>query len=297
MSAGMRCGQICAWVLGIALATGLGHTAVAQDRVDASEQKNQIRALNEASGETLKKSVATKEKSAPADVQVKLNDIRTELLKPGNSKLIGGKPTFVVGTSKALRRPLNKLAGTKPPADLASRISTQVQSTKRAEVREQALTQALEANGFGEQTRSLTEAAGRPAVCNDNARRFDWREHGAVTAVKDQGTCGSCWTFAAIAAMEGSYAVRTRDTFVGSEQQLLSCSAARRRATVPMAAGIQMLGRTCRAKGPQQPRPIRTKAPIRNANGRRQRPITGATGAGSTRTRIPRTMTSQRQKP
>jgi cathepsin L len=226
MSAGMRCGQMCAWVLGVTLATGLGHTAVAQDRVDASEQKKQIRALNEASGETLKKSVATKEKSAPADVQVKLNDIRTELLKPGNSRLIGGKPTFVVGTSKALRRPLNKLAGTKPPADLASRISTQVQSTKRAEVREEALTKALEANGFGGQTRNLTEAAGRPAVCNDNARRFDWREHGAVTAVKDQGTCGSCWTFAAIAAMEGSYAVRTRDTFVGSEQQLLSCSKA-----------------------------------------------------------------------
>ena len=51
----------------------------------------------------------------------------------------------------------------------------------------------------------------------------DWRNKGVLTAVKDQGHCGSCWAHAAAEAIESQMALKTGQLFVLSQQQLTSC--------------------------------------------------------------------------
>ncbi|KJP86126.1 hypothetical protein AK88_04249 [Plasmodium fragile] len=64
----------------------------------------------------------------------------------------------------------------------------------------------------------------KPADAVVDMEKYDWREHNAVSEIKNQDLCGSCWAFGAAGSIESQYAIRKNQHILISEQELVDCS-------------------------------------------------------------------------
>src|ERR1700738_5149064 len=151
-----------------------------------------------------------RERQAPAEIKQRLGTLRQEIKAK--------KLTFEVGYTTALDESLDKLAGTRAPADLPE------QAKRQNEIGAKLLHLDLEARD--QYLRINPRLPELQLKCSANLSAFDWRSLGKVTPVRNQDGCGSCWAFAAEGAYEGSYAIRNGTLEDTSEQDPLSCSGA-----------------------------------------------------------------------
>jgi len=80
---------------------------------------------------------------------------------------------------------------------------------------------SLRSTKYAESTHPIVKLEASPST--QNPASVDWREKGAVTPVKNQGGCGSCWAFSATESVESHYQIATGKTVELAPQTYVNC--------------------------------------------------------------------------
>lgn len=135
------------------------------------------------------------------------------------------KWTFEVGHTKAADRPLILLAGTRLPAGIDLPKVANHQNTVGAQwLKADRVTRDAFNNKHPGVLPGLKVEPRVQASSFAQKSRFDWRDYNVVPAIRDQQTCGSCWSFAALGAFESNHKIRNNEALDLSEQQILDCA-------------------------------------------------------------------------
>jgi len=87
----------------------------------------------------------------------------------------------------------------------------------------------MSAKEFGQMRMAKYSPSGFPTVdlgaskSKANPATWDWRDHGAVSKVKNQGGCGSCWAFSATETVESHYQIASKNLLELAPQTYVNC--------------------------------------------------------------------------
>ena len=152
-----------------------------------------------------------------SEYKTKLHRLREEV-KEKNLK-------FRVSMTDALKKKLSEITGAKPPNE-----KKEIQKMKKRRKKNKEILQKIErqekkkANTIEPKKPKKRDQVEPKNICSAHAPSFDWREHKAVTPVKNQNTCGSCWAFTSASVLESAYLIKYSKNIDLAEQNILDCS-------------------------------------------------------------------------
>jgi len=108
----------------------------------------------------------------------------------------------------------------------ATSTNTQFGITKFSDMTEDEFRSTILMSKVPQKTATNVRVSGVSVADPKAPATFDWRDHNAVTPVKDQGQCGSCWAFSATEAIESAWILKghaTPSTINLAPQQIVDC--------------------------------------------------------------------------